>query len=210
MYEELQTKVVFLDRDGVICERRDHPSGDERNYILNWGQFVWIPGSREAIVKLLENDYFVVVVSNQACVGKGYITRSEADGIMFGMWAEVDRAMGGHWEGEVHKHKAGKFHYYICPHYSEKYTCSCRKPNPGMIYRASGDWNLALQDAWMVGDELTDLKAGWLAGIRKLIQVGVKDSTQTRWYRNRLEGKELPDLATAADFILAYDRRTEC
>lgn len=203
-----------MDRDGVICEKRHHPSGDERNYIINRKQFHWIPGSKEAIVKLLENDYFVVVVSNQACVGKGlvdvcqiyYLMRDLNEAIRLAFPANPKRPRDG---------RIARFRRYFCPHTPED-DCSCRKPRPGMIYRAAADWNLCLRDAWMVGDSMTDLKAGWLAGIRKLIKVGVGSPTarkkqeiaqpRWKWKRNTLEGKGMPNLEAAVEFILEWEK----
>ena len=203
-----------MDRDGVICEKRHHPSGDERNYIINRKQFHWIPGSKEAIVKLLENDYFVVVVSNQACVGKGYITTEVANDIMYQMWDDVRKSFPN-----VHPRlrdgRIIRFNYLFCPNTPED-DCSCRKPRPGMMYTAATRWALCLRNAWMIGDEMSDLKAGWLAGIRKLIKVGVGSPTarkkqeiaqpRWKWKRNTLEGKGMPNLEAAVEFILEWEK----
>jgi D-glycero-D-manno-heptose 1,7-bisphosphate phosphatase len=202
-----ETKVVFLDRDGTICESRHHESGDERNYVTSWEDFVWIPGSKEAIIKLLLNDYFVIVVSNQACIGKGIINTVAVGEIAFQMWSVIDKEMGGSGMAD-NRQEAGKFRVgYYCPHLPED-ECVCRKPKPGLIYHAACDWNLSLKSAWMVGDSQADSLAGWRAGIRKLIRVG-KPETDRRWKRNELSGKELPHLQRAVEFILEWDGNYE-
>jgi len=205
----MKTKVVFLDRDGVICEKRHHESGDERNYITKWKDFVWIPGSKEAIVKLLENDYSVIVVSNQAWVGGNKKKAHLARAFMRRMWTEVRKELSRDDWARFHG-MSDRFICLICPHAKDA-GCSCRKPRPGMVYSAAYQHDLRLKDAWIVGDTMDDLKAGWLAGLRKLIMVNCDfdpvylDSGHKNWKRNRLEGKAMPDLARAVDFILEWD-----
>ena len=98
------------------------------------------------------------------------------------------------------------FHYFICPHTGdEKPPCACRKPKPGMIYTAAHIFSLSLTNAWMIGDSMNDLKAGWLAGIRKLIMVGQEEKEEI-WKRNTLSGKEVPNLKRAVEFLLHYDK----
>jgi D-glycero-D-manno-heptose 1,7-bisphosphate phosphatase len=196
----MKTKVVFLDRDGVINEIRHDDRGGLLNYVNSWEDFVWLPGSKEAIVKLLEEDYFVCVVSNQAGIGKGYITEKVADHIMDSMWHDVLEALPPGMEGT-----ALCFNYTFCPHTPED-KCSCRKPQPGLIYYAAQRWDLCLENAWMLGDQLSDLKAGWAAGMRKLIKIGEPEDQNRIWMRNRLEGKPFPDLASAVDFMIQYDK----
>lgn len=196
----LKKKVVFHDRDGVINEIRHDDSGGLLNYVNSPKDFVWLPGSKEAILKLLESGYFVCVVSNQAGVGKGYITEMVAEQIMDSMWHDVLNALP---QGMEEKSQAMEFNHTFCPHTPED-GCSCRKPKPGLIYYAAHRWDLSLKDAWMVGDQLSDLKAGWAAGIRRLIKIGEAE-TSKRWLRSRLEGKPFPDLERAVEFIIQYD-----
>ena len=179
MATNMINKVVFLDRDGVICEKRHHESGDARNYITKWEDFVWIPGSKEAIVKLLENKYWVIVVSNQACVGKGIITDVQAKAIMNRITFTIRGAFPMYYSRFQGDMLERRLRCYICPHTKDD-PCSCRKPKPGMILAASYQHNLSLKDAWMVGDEMSDMQAGWLARIRKLIMVGYEEDPDKR------------------------------
>jgi histidinol-phosphate phosphatase family protein len=223
MEMELWEKVVFLDRDGVVNEERHHESGDRRNYVTTWEEFVWIPGSKEAIVKLLENDYFVVIVSNQACVGKGQGDKEtggqgewpslvDIQRLMNKMKKVIRKAFPVKYHPEEHSWKDPRLVNlvsYICPH-TEEGECSCRKPKPGMIYAAAYDYSLCLKHAWIVGDRLEDLKAGWAAGIRKLVRIEEGQEIKMpehkwMWKKNTLDGIPFPDLKTAVDFIVEYD-----
>ena len=206
----LKTKVVFLDRDGVICYKRHHESGDHRNYVTRWKQFAWIPGSKEAIVKLLGEGYFICMVSNQACINKGYATQRSVLDLTKRMKKDVEDAFpheaNNRWANSIER-----FRYLYCPHTAEE-NCSCRKPQPGMIYHAAYIYNLSLAEAWMVGDEVKDLKAAWMANMRKLIMVDGEaerpaDGRGPRLRRNQLIGLELTDLSEAADFIIEYERK---
>ena len=215
----LRKKVAFLDRDGVINEIRHDDSGGLLNYVNSHKDFVWLPGSKDAILKLLKKEYFVCVVSNQAGIGKGFMNIITSEGIMFQMWHDVVKLLpvpegakktiaGPPTADEVgidgYSRLAENFKWKFCRHIPED-KCSCRKPKSGMIYAAAFLHNLSLKDAWMVGDQLSDLKAGWAAGIRKLVKIGEAE-TSKRWLRSRLEGKPFPDLERAVEFIIQYDK----
>jgi D-glycero-D-manno-heptose 1,7-bisphosphate phosphatase len=234
-------KVVFLDRDGVINEIRHDDSGGLLNYVNSWEDFVWLPGSKDAIIRLLKNGYFVCVVSNQAGVGKGYMSLDMANSIMEYMELDINKALlkpKGEFltseplcigvpaeinvyeqltnalKAELNLSRLHSFQWLICPHTPED-KCSCRKPQPGMIYAAAFQHELSLKEAWMVGDvgpptagkedQLSDLKAGWMAGIRKLVRIGEGESQRAEWKRNRLDGKPFPNLARAVEFMLEWD-----
>ena len=198
----LRKRVVFLDRDGVINEARHHESGDARNYVTKWEDFEWIPGSKEALVKLYENDYEIVIVINQACVGKGIVKWFGVATIMEELRISILRAA-------KQPHNMS-FLYYICPH-TEEENCSCRKPKPGMIYAAAFNHNLSLEEAWMVGDGYNDILAGWTAGIQKLIRID-PDKTSIGFppmEKNLCRGVRIPNLSLAVDYILEQDKNME-
>ncbi len=204
-------KVVCLDRDGVVNEERYHESGDERNYVTTWEDFVWIPGSKEAIIKLLENYYFVVVVSNQACISKDILSRDNAQFLMQNMRNQISSVFPPD-KNAYRDVRLVNLVTYICGH-TEEDECSCRKPQPGMIYAAAYEHNLSLKKAWMIGNRLEDLKAGWAAKIRKLVRIEKGQEVRMpehkwQWKRNTLDGIPFPDLKSAADFIIQYDAST--
>jgi D-glycero-D-manno-heptose 1,7-bisphosphate phosphatase len=140
---------IFLDRDGVINENR-------ADYVKSWGEFRFLPGSREAIAKLTRAGHRIVVCSNQAGVAKGVIPVEAVEDIHARMVAEIQAAGGA-----IEK-------VYYCPH-SKEAQCDCRKPRPGQLLRASRELGLDMSDAVFVGDNITDIQAGKEAGIYTIL-----------------------------------------
>lgn len=205
----MRKKVVFLDRDGGINKARHHPSGDARNYVTKWEEFEWIPGSKEAIIRLLEKDYLVVVVTNQACIGKKIAEHMAIRHIHSRMRNEI-RLATQHLPADkpelLRGYLAANLAFYICPHTVED-RCSCRKPEPGMLYAAAYKWNIHLPSAWMVGDGFGDIVAGQGAGIEKCRHIDPSKKPRS----HPLEVAEAygdigyPDLSHVVDTILAWD-----
>ena len=142
-------KAAFLDRDGVI--NRKAPTEDE--YITCWEEMHILPGVVEAIALLNQADFRVIVVSNQRCVAKGLLTIEELNSLHQRMCREL-AAVGAKIDG-----------VYYCPH-EEDPPCSCRKPEPGMLFAAAGDHHIDLASSWMIGDSEKDVGAGRTAGCR--------------------------------------------
>jgi len=164
-------KAVFLDRDGTIVE--------DVGYMNSPQQIQFIPGSIEAIKKLNEAGFKVVVITNQAGVARGLITED--------MLQTIDKTLhkwilsgGAHLDG-----------LYYCPHHPEhgvhpyKQACECRKPHPGLIKRAHRDLNINLAQSYMIGDKATDVEAGKRAGTKTIYVLtgrgkGEKDRLQEK------------------------------
>ena len=140
---------VFIDRDGVINANRS-------DYVKSWGEFHFLPGSREAIVKLSRAGHRIVVCTNQAAVAKGIISVETVEDIHRRMVAEI-ADMGG----VIEK-------VYYCPHAGEE-NCGCRKPQPGMLLRARDELGLNMCDAVFVGDSMSDVRAGLAAGVHAIL-----------------------------------------
>jgi histidinol-phosphate phosphatase family protein len=140
---------LFLDRDGVIVENSD-------TYVRSWDDVVFIPAAIEALQKVASLDVAVVIVTNQAVVGKGIITLEHATKINQRI-VDVITAHGGRIDAA-----------YLCPHRSDE-ACDCRKPKPGMLLRAARDCGLAVSRSVMVGDAITDMQAGRAAGARTVL-----------------------------------------
>ncbi|HLB48421.1 MAG TPA: HAD-IIIA family hydrolase [Anaerolineales bacterium] len=140
---------IFLDRDGVIIA--NHP-----DYVRSWADVSFIPRALETLATMAGSPYAVVIVTNQAGVGRGLIPLAEAVSINERVRDEIVRA-GGRVDG-----------LYLCPHTGAD-NCDCRKPRPGMLLRAARELRLDLSRSWMVGDALTDLQAGEAAGVRPLL-----------------------------------------
>ena len=111
------SRFVLLDRDGVINRRV------RGGYVASWTEFVFLPGVLDALRLLSENKFHSLVVSNQACVGKGLISMAELEDITRHFIKEVTES-GGCIHG-----------VYYCPHREED-KCGCRKPKPGLLLKA--------------------------------------------------------------------------
>lgn len=138
------TKLVILDRDGVINE-------DSDQYIRSAEQWLPIPGSIEAIARLSSAGYNVVVATNQSGLARGYFTPEALDA-MHDKLTSLVKARGGHVDG-----------IYYCPHGPDDH-CQCRKPATGLIDRIFADYDASPAETWMVGDSLRDLQAGVTSG----------------------------------------------
>jgi D,D-heptose 1,7-bisphosphate phosphatase len=157
------TKAVFLDRDGVINELVYHQEQEIIDSPFTPAQFRLLPNVGEAIKKLQETGYKVILVSNQPSLAKGTISENVFAAIRSKMSEELGKS-GVSLDGE-----------YYCFHHPEgrikKFTtnCECRKPKPGMLLQAANDMRLDLSQAWMIGDNLSDIKAGKGAGTKTIL-----------------------------------------
>ena len=137
-------RAVFLDRDGVICHNRP-------DHVKRWKEFIFLSRAREALARLAVLDMPIVVVTNQAAVNRGLVSTATVEAIHYRMVEEVEAA-GGRIDG-----------VYYCPHRPDE-TCSCRKPQPGLLKNAAADLDIELQGSYLVGDALSDIQAGLKAG----------------------------------------------
>jgi D-glycero-D-manno-heptose 1,7-bisphosphate phosphatase len=176
---------VFLDRDGVIiANRHDH--------VKSWAEVELIPGSVEALVRLTEHGLALVIVTNQAAVGRGILGHQEALDLQGRIVREI-RARGAKIAGS-----------YLCPHRPEA-GCDCRKPAPGMLLRASRELDLELGRSWIVGDAVSDLEAGRAAGVRGILVRTGRGEDQERQFGELLTGQwpVVADLAAAARLVVS-------
>jgi D-glycero-D-manno-heptose 1,7-bisphosphate phosphatase len=168
LYPTLKSlSAVFLDRDGVIVQNRP-------DYILAWDDVEFIPRSLSALRRLSARRVKVFIVTNQSAIGRGLVDRKTIDEINTGIIREIT-VNGGRIAG-----------VYICPH-SPAEKCDCRKPEPGLIIRAANEHNIDLGDSILIGDAVTDLRAGFAAGIRKLALVRTGRGVQQETAFNMLE-----------------------
>jgi D-glycero-D-manno-heptose 1,7-bisphosphate phosphatase len=141
---------VFLDRDGTINVDRD--------YLINPAEFEFIDGVPEALKKLQDAGYLLVVVTNQSGVARGYFTLEQVDRLHDHM-ADKLAALGADLDG-----------IYVCPHHPtqgeapHRRICDCRKGRPGMLLQAAKDLEIDLSRSIMIGDKLSDIEAGAAAG----------------------------------------------
>ena len=141
-----QKPTVILDRDGVL-NRRPPRAG----YVRTWEEFQWLSGAKEALRLLRENGYRVVIVSNQAGIGRGMMTESALAEIHQHMIEEAEQA-GGKIES-----------VFYCPH-DWSAGCECRKPKAGMLFQAQKKFDLDLTRTLFIGDDERDQQAAEAAG----------------------------------------------
>ena len=137
---------VILDRDGVLNKK---PA--RAQYVRCWDEFEWLPGAKQALRFLNEAGYRVVVVSNQAGIGRGVMTEADLVKIHVAMRTEATGA-GGRID-----------QIYYCPH-DWNTGCECRKPNPGLLFQAQRELNLDLTRTAFIGDDERDGQAAEAAG----------------------------------------------
>jgi D-glycero-D-manno-heptose 1,7-bisphosphate phosphatase len=139
-------QAIFLDRDGVINARRV-------THVTRWEEFVFLPGVKAALAQLAALNLPVFVVTNQAIVNRGIVSRETIETIHERMCAEIAAAGG----------VVTKVAY--CPHRPDE-QCGCRKPAPGMPLDLASRYGLDASRCLMVGDSCSDLIAGQAAGCR--------------------------------------------
>jgi D-glycero-D-manno-heptose 1,7-bisphosphate phosphatase len=165
-------KAAFLDRDGVL--NRKAPEGQ---YVTRWEEMEFLPGAHEAVRLLNQAGYFVVVVSNQRCVAKGFITTGKLESMHERMCQEF--AAAGATIDAV----------YYCPHETDP-PCDCRKPQPGLLLHAAQTHDLDLAASWMIGDSEKDIEAGRAAGCRTAF---LTDNRKSSPSNSHLVGSSLLD-----------------
>lgn len=135
-------KVILLDRDGVINKK---PS--KARYVRNWEEFKFLPGAIDALKLLTKNNYQIFIISNQAGIGRGVMTEDDLKKI-HKKFLEVCKQERINVKG-----------IYYCPHDWNE-GCFCRKPKPGMLFKAAADYSFDLTKAIFIGDDERDEQAG--------------------------------------------------
>jgi D-glycero-D-manno-heptose 1,7-bisphosphate phosphatase len=142
-------KLVILDRDGTINYDSDH-------YIKSPAEWRPIEGSLEAIARITQAGYRIVVATNQSGIARGLFDTAT----LISIHDTLQRAamqVGGRIDA-----------FFFCPHAADS-ACKCRKPEPGMLLEVARRFNVALDDTYMVGDALRDVQAAAAAGARPVL-----------------------------------------
>lgn len=151
--QQISRPIAFLDRDGVL--------NFDAGYTYRPEDLMWKPGAREAIRLLNDLGYYVIVVTNQAGVARGFY--------------ETDDVLKFHASMQHQLNDIGAFidAFYFCPYHPDatvaKYRANNhfdRKPNPGMLLRALDEWPHDRHRSFLIGDQNSDLQAAFNAGIR--------------------------------------------
>ncbi len=163
----LKDKILILDRDGTINKRPP-----KAQYIRSWDDFIWLPEAINAL-KILSNEGFkFIVISNQAGIARKMVSNDEVK--------SINKMM----RDELFKESIEILETYYCPHHWDD-GCFCRKPNPGLFFKASSDHLFRIEKTLFVGDDSRDCQAAYNSGCKSIF-VGDKDELKN------LNSKELP------------------
>ena len=172
-------KAIFLDRDGVL--------NDDPGYVHKIKDFKFLPHVVESLKRLNEYEFFII--SNQSGIGRGYY--SEKDYHVF----------NDHLVNELKKQGVIIEKSFYCPHHPDV-SCDCRKPSPKFIKEASDEYDIDLNQSYMIGDHASDIGAGHNAGCKTIYLLsghGVKHLDEAR---KEKPGYVAANIKQAADFIL--------
>jgi len=130
--------IVFLDRDGVINKKNE-------KYVKNVNEFEFLPKIFEAVKKINELGFKIIIITNQSAINRKIISIAELN--------------------EIHKYMLKKFNeksceilkIYYCPHKPDE-NCRCRKPNNGMIIKAVKEFDINLSNSILIGDSDSDIE----------------------------------------------------
>jgi D-glycero-D-manno-heptose 1,7-bisphosphate phosphatase len=159
-------RIIFLDRDGTIIFDPEDERVDREDKIKLF------PDSIEALRYLADNNFSVILITNQAGIAEGRISLQDFDRINNKVLEML--APGG----------IKILKTYVCPHLPQD-NCECRKPKPTMILEAAKEFNIELANSYMVGDRESDIMAGINAGTKTIlvktanVPVEVKEATYT-------------------------------
>lgn len=175
-------KLVILDRDGVINQ-------DSAQFIKSPAEWTPVPGSLEAIARLNQAGYRVVVATNQSGIERGLFDMDTLNAIHDKMLRTL-ATVGGRIDA-----------IYYCPHAADTH-CECRKPKPGMFQRIADCFNISLEGVHAVGDGLRDLQAASASGATPVLVLTGKGELTQASGRLPKGTKTFPDLATFVDHLL--------
>jgi D-glycero-D-manno-heptose 1,7-bisphosphate phosphatase len=142
---------ILVDRDGVLNRRRGRAE-----YVCQPSDWEWLPGSREALSCLHAAGFRVIVITNQPGIARGALTEASLAEIHKRMIAEAAQS-GGVITAVYH-----------CPHGWDE-GCDCRKPRPGMLFRAQREHHLDLSRLFFIGDDERDREAAFAAGCKSVL-----------------------------------------
>ncbi|MCX6131082.1 MAG: HAD family hydrolase [Proteobacteria bacterium] len=152
MDRNLNKPCAFLDRDGVLVK--------DTGYVYKVEDLEILPGVPEALQLLHDKGYWLVVVSNQAGIARGYFQVDDVEVFHMELQKQLKARLG-----------FGIDAFFYCPHHPEgsvaeySISCRCRKPKPGLLEAAAQDLAIDWSRSFMVGDRASDTQCGLNAGI---------------------------------------------
>lgn len=178
---------VFLDRDGVINE--------EVHYLSRVEDLKLVKGAAAAIARLNAAGLPVIVVTNQSAVARGYLDEEQLLVLhreLVAMLARENASLQGIYYSPFHPEGLGDY----------RARSTCRKPEPGMLMAAAGEFAISLPDSVLVGDRINDVRAGHAAGARAIMVRTGHGARETELPEAREADFIVDDLAAAVDLIL--------
>lgn len=173
----MTANAVFIDKDGTLLV--DVPYNvDPRRIALS-------PGAADAVASFAGSGYRVIVVSNQPGAALGLFPEEALAAVEARLRTLLPQIAG----------------FYYCPHAPNR-GCACRKPEPGLLERASHEHSIDLPGSWMIGDILDDVEAGRRAGCRTIL-LDAGNETEWRVSDTRSPHHIAASLADAARIVSA-------
>ncbi|MBP6917361.1 MAG: D-glycero-beta-D-manno-heptose 1,7-bisphosphate 7-phosphatase [Legionellaceae bacterium] len=138
------SSLIVLDRDGVINQ-------DTPYFVKSNEEFIFLPGSLEAIRRLTAAGYPISIATNQSGIGRGYLNEE--------ILSHIHQKM----LNAIRQHGGNIIDIAYCPHVPED-CCVCRKPKPGLLMHLAQSSDRLIQNIIFIGDRLSDLKTAEKAG----------------------------------------------
>lgn len=154
----MSTKAIFFDRDGTL--------NVDVGYLYKFEQFEWLEGAIDTIKFCNENDYLVIVITNQSGVARGMFTEEDVQ--------KLHQQMNE----DLKKYSAHIDDFFYCPHHPQaiveqyKVECECRKPKSKMIEDACVKYDIDKSKSLMIGDRSRDVECGINAGVKSILFEG--------------------------------------
>ena len=176
-------RAIFLDRDGTLIA--------EKNYLCRAEDVVIFPDAGSALKKLSDAGFKLFIVSNQSGVGRGYFTLADVEKVNQHL---CDELAGDGIEFEK---------IYVAPEAPDQPSRG-RKPSPQFLFDARDEFDLDLEESFMIGDKLIDLECGWNAGVKKsiLVRTGYGAELEREGVDKLTRAVIVDDLNGAAEWIL--------
>ena len=173
-------KAIFIDKDGTLISNVPYNVNPD---LISFEEYAF-----ESLYLLQQKGYLLIIVSNQPGVAHGYFNEEDLK--------VVEEKI----KCSLSENKIFLNGFYYCPH-SEEDNCNCRKPKPGLFFRAAEDMEIDLSKSWMIGDILNDVEAGKRSNCKTIL---IDNGNETELLTN---AQRIPDfmanhLKAAAEIIL--------
>ena len=182
----MSKRAVFLDRDGTIV--------DDPGFLHEPEKVKLLPGAAEAIRRLNDTGYHVIVVSNQSGIARGLYTVRDYDMVQERLGALLTA------------HGARIDAAYFCPHHPQfpgpgGASCDCRKPGLKLFHEAQAAFDIDFSRSWWIGDRLSDVQPALLVGGNAIL-VATGEGNLHQGQARALGVMVVADLGEAVQYVL--------